>query len=199
MRAGVHIHRGTRQHAHLAHPVERPGAQAGKAHQQVDDEKGENGHQPQGEQVKRTIALNAAVNGLQAFAKALLHAVAQQEAGNQESQGGADTGREGHQQQAETQAEQRAAGQRHDGSTRQRERGDHDVNGEIGRRHRHRVRRQQVGKPGLAVFQLVEGQVVVQAKGKKRQHEAQQGQHNQELSVHRCYPWGSRRGHPVVV
>ena len=109
---GVHVDGGARQHAQLACHVEGDHAHAGQAHHQIDDEEREDRHQAQREQIEAAFALDATVEGFQLTAEALLDALAQQSAGNQEGQRRTDGAGEGDQQQPPAEAEQRATQQR---------------------------------------------------------------------------------------
>ena len=80
LRAGVHINQGAGQHADLAHPIERANLDRGQAHDQIDDEEGEQGHQAQGEQIERAVLRHAGIDRGEPVAEAALHPIAQQEA-----------------------------------------------------------------------------------------------------------------------
>src|SRR5205085_11251670 len=93
--AGVHIDDGAGEHAGLADQVEGGEAHRGEAHRQVDEEEGEGRDQAEGEEVEGAVALDAAVDGVDAGAEAGLHPVAKHVARGEEGEAGADRRGEG--------------------------------------------------------------------------------------------------------
>ena len=95
---GVHIHQRAGQHTQLADPPEGASGQAGQAHRQIDQKEREGGHQAQGKQIERALAVNALIDTFEARAKALLYPILQQKTTDQHGQGGTGSGGKGHQQ-----------------------------------------------------------------------------------------------------
>ncbi|MNY07002.1 hypothetical protein D3C86_1397860 [compost metagenome] len=193
---GVHVDQGARQHAELADPPEGARRQSGQAHRQIDQEKREDGHQAQGEQVEGTLLGDAPVDGGQAPTEAAAHPVAQQEAAAQHGQGGAQGGSQRHQNRAAEQAEQRAADQGQQGGAGQRQRG-----------HRHVDQQVQSGGPPwlrghlgiqrrLAGLERFEAEVLAEVEqeehGDQRHDQSEQNQPARAHALPRASSPGSR-------
>ena len=176
--AGVHIDQRARQHADLADDRIAPGGHAGEPHQQVDDEERHQRHQPQREQVKGAVALDAALQLLQPRAEARGHPVAQQMARDQHRQRRPGGRGEGHDQQAPAQPEQRAAGQRQHHRARQGQRRHRDVEHRIADSDSQRLRLAQRQQGFALRLQRLQPQPATQIEspGQRQKHQQQQDQ-----------------------
>jgi hypothetical protein len=187
--AGIHVDRGAGEHADLRHPVEGPHADARQAHQQVDHEEREQRHQPQCEQIERTVALDAGVDCAQALAIAALNGVSGNEARDQHRQRRADARRERDQGKSPGEAEDRAAGECHHSRAGQRQRGDSDIGGEE-REARNERLRVAPGEDCIALrLERVERQIATEIEGEKRTDQRRKhGNHQQLAQAHPAFP-----------
>ena len=60
--AGIDVNHGTGQHSHLADPVKGEGTDRGQGQYQIDQEKGEERHQPQGEEIEGPFPLDSPID-----------------------------------------------------------------------------------------------------------------------------------------
>ena len=160
--ARVDEHDRAEEHADLADDVEGQQPHRGQPHCEVDQEEGESGDQPQGQQIEGTVLSNALVDRGDARAELRLDPVAQHVARREEGQARADRRRERDDRDAEPQAEDRARCERHDRRARQRQRGDRDIEQEEAADHRQRSTLDQGGELGLARFQGFQGEILAE-------------------------------------
>ena len=133
-RSRVDQHRGDQQHAGLAGDVIRADADRRQRHQQIDEEKRENRHHADAEQVEGPVLANAAVDRFELVAVTVLHPIAQEETGDEERQCRADTGGEGNDHGTPDQPEQRAAQQGQHQAARNRQGRAGDINQKVEQR-----------------------------------------------------------------
>ena len=134
LRSRIYVHDRRRKHAQLTDEEEDQRPNRGQRHQQIDDEERKQRHQSQCEQVEGAVARHTGVDGAQTCAEAALHSIPKQEPSEQKRQRCADGGCEGHHHGAPQQSKEGTAGERHDGGARQGQRGDGDVDREVGKR-----------------------------------------------------------------
>ena len=189
--ACIDVNHGAEQHADLAHPIKRPGFHLGQTHDQVDDEKRHQRHEAQGKQVKRALFLNPFVDLGHARGKLVLHGLAQYKSGREESQCRADAGGKRDDQRADTQPENGAAHQRHDGSAGQGKCRYCDVDHKEGRDHHGRPLRVQLGEVSLLRLDVGQAEKPAQIKNEKKCDEGDQcNQYQRFLVFHgRCVNW----------
>ena len=176
--AGVDVDQSPGQHPQLTDPVKGPGANRCQAHQQVDDEKGKNRNQSQGEQVKATLAGHTGVDHPQLVAETGLHRVAQQEARDEKRQGRTKGRGEGNNDRSRHQAKERSSHQGHDRRAGQGQSGDRDVEQKEHSSGRNRLRGAIGFKRRLLALDIVQVEKAPQIEGEERAD--QQDQHHQQ-------------------
>ena len=190
--AGVDVHQRSGQHPQLTDEIEHHGSDRREAHDQVDDEKWKDRHQPQGEQVKCTVLGDAGIDGGQLVSEPVLNGIPQQKARDPEGQRGADGRGEADDDQAGAQAEQRAAGQRHDRGSGQRQGGHDHIGDKIDGQGQRGMGSVKLLESALLLLQILQGEVGVQIQGEKNRRGRDNGRQQQTSGDHGFHRTTSR-------
>ena len=187
--AGIDVHQRAGQHAELADPEIRPGFHRRQTEQQIDQEERKSRHQAQREEIEAAFAAHALVYRRQPLAKTRGHPVAQQKAGDQESERGADGRGEGDDQRAPEQPENCAARQRQQCGARKGEGGGDHVKHEINRHAEPGIARLKSLNRALLVFQALQIEDLPEIEDEERGDGEPDGQSQCQLAkLHEVLP-----------